>query len=333
MRGDINSVVLTGQPKLTKQRFCASLIEEYRIHALVLLERCDMRLLITAILVFCCASTALAEKTLFNVGLSGTSNLGNNLEVFGQVNIDPTLPIDNSNIGGSSLFVQRNAETPIRSLSFIALAIPNETLGTVQMEWSLIGNDLYVSRTSAEDSAVTYAGLSLTAPQQPSASFSLGSGAFDHTITYGDASALETVVLKGVSGPDGTNGFLVGTVAPIPDPPSPLCDLDATKSAYVDGDVTALSVVRFANLEGADLVSRLIVELKYDAAAFTATAFDSGADGNLILPTGIDLNFGPQQILPVESALPRGTWSYRCAILDPISGEFYAEDTAEFEIQ
>lgn len=61
--------------------------------------------------------------------------------------------------------------------------------------------------------------------------------------------------------------------------------------------------------------------------------FDVGADSALVLPAGFDINYGPQPILPVLTALPRGTWGYRCAIEDPISGEVYAQDTAEFEIQ
>ncbi len=116
-------------------------------------------------------------------------------------------------------------------------------------------------------------------------------------------------------------------------PAAPLCDVEMTQPAYVDGETTTLSVLRFANLGGADLPTRLIVELNYPAAAFTATAFDVGQDGSLILPTGWDIDYGPTSILPVTSPLPRGTWSYRCAIVDPFSGEVYSEDTAEFEIE
>ena len=116
-------------------------------------------------------------------------------------------------------------------------------------------------------------------------------------------------------------------------PAAPFCDVEATQAAYVDGEVTGLTVLRYANLGGADIVSRLILELKYDAGAFTATAFDIGADSSLVLPTGFDIDHGPQQILPVQTALPRGTWGYRCAIVDPVSGTVYAEDTAEFELQ
>jgi hypothetical protein len=88
------------------------------------------------------------------------------------------------------------------------------------MIWSLVGDDLYVSRTSAEDSSVTYVGFNFF-PPQPTASFNLGSGTFEHSITYGDASGYETAVLKGVSGADGPNGFRVGTLAnAVPEPSS-----------------------------------------------------------------------------------------------------------------
>ena len=178
-----------------------------------------MRLLATAILLCCCVSNAVAEKIPFTIDLSGTSNLGNTLSVFGTFRVDPALPIDSLNIGPYSLFVQRNAETPVRSLSFLSLAVPNDTLGTMQMAWSLLGNNLYVSRTSPEDSTVTYLGLSFLNPLLPTASFNLGSGAFEHSITYGDMSGIETAVLKGVSGPDGPNGFRVATaVFPVPVP-------------------------------------------------------------------------------------------------------------------
>ncbi len=186
-----------------------------------------MRLLFTVILLCVTVSPAVAEKMAFDINLSGTSNLGNTLTLFGTLLVDPALPIDNSNIGPYSLFVQRNAETSVRPLSFFSFAVPNETLGTVQMAWSLSGNDLYVSRTSALDSSVVYAYLGFNVPPpQPTASFNLGSGALAHSITYGDTSGFETAVLKGASAADGPNGFLVGrAVVPVPAPSSLLLGL------------------------------------------------------------------------------------------------------------
>ncbi|CAA0094021.1 Uncharacterised protein [Halioglobus japonicus] len=179
-----------------------------------------MRLLLVVVLFCCSVPASLASSIPFSIDLSGTTEPGNELRVFGTLRVDPAAPIDNSNIGAYSLFVQRNAETPVRSLSFFSIAVPNETLGTMQLAWSMVGNDLFVTRTSAEDSSVTYVGFSLF-PPQTTASFNLGSGALAHSITYGDASGLETAVLKGVSGPDGPNGFLVGTaVAPVSAPSS-----------------------------------------------------------------------------------------------------------------
>ena len=109
----------------------------------------NMRLLLTALIGFSSVSMSLADMITFEVNLSATSDLGNNLTVFGLLKVDPTLPIDNSNIGAQNLFVQRNSGNTARSLSFMSLAIPNDTLGTVQMEWSLTGSNLYVSRTSS----------------------------------------------------------------------------------------------------------------------------------------------------------------------------------------
>ena len=171
-----------------------------------------MRIFLVVVLFFSSVTASLASPLLFNIDLSGTSELGNELRVFGTLRVDPAAPIDGSNIGPYSLFVQRNAETPVRSLGFISLAVPNEMLGTVQMSWSQLGDDLYITRTSAADSSITYVGFSLL-PPQPTASFNLGSGAQVHSITYGDASSLETAVLNAASGPDGPNGFLVGTAA------------------------------------------------------------------------------------------------------------------------
>jgi PEP-CTERM motif-containing protein len=171
-----------------------------------------MRLLLVVVLFFSSGTASLASPVLFNIDLSGTSELGNELRLFGALRIDPAAPIDGSNIGAYSLFVQRNAETPVRSLSFFSIAVPNDTLGTMQLAWSQTGDDLYISRTSAADSTITYVGFSLF-PPQPTASFNLGSGALAHSITYGDASGLETAVLKTASGPDGPNGFRLGTAA------------------------------------------------------------------------------------------------------------------------
>lgn len=180
-----------------------------------------MRLLLIVVLFFSSVTASLASPVLFNVGLSGTSDLGNELRVFGALRVDPAAPIDGSNIGAYSLFVQRNAEIPVRSLGFFSLAVPNDTLGTMQLAWSQLGDDLYITRTSAADSSIAYVGFSFL-PPQPTASFNLASGAQGHSITYGDARGLETAVLKAASGPDGPNGFRVGTAAALVPAPSSL---------------------------------------------------------------------------------------------------------------
>ena len=58
-----------------------------------------------------------------------------------------------------------------------------------------------------------------------------------------------------------------------------------------------------------------------------------GADGNLVLGPGADARFFRPRDLIVTEAIPRGNYALRCRILDPVTGQVFAEHSADFKVQ
>ena len=111
-----------------------------------------------------------------------------------------------------------------------------------------------------------------------------------------------------------------------------LCDVETSNAIYFNGDQITLATLRYANLTGASLETRLRLQLSFDPF-FTGNIIDVGAGGGFVLPIGADFDLGPLGLITVSAGFPRGTWSFRCAMEDPISGAIQAEDTVNFEIQ
>ena len=112
----------------------------------------------------------------------------------------------------------------------------------------------------------------------------------------------------------------------------PICDIQMSQSRYINGDVVIAQTIQVTNTTA----DQLSIESKfwYDGPEYSATTFGPGGlNGLFVLDGRYDENLGPLTLSPVTSALPRGTYSFNCRILDPVTGETLTEDLNPFEIQ
>ena len=147
----------------------------------------------------------------FDVDLSGTGDrFGNQFRVFGTLTLDPDLPVGSA-IVSSSLQFQRNAESP-----FALPSIPNVSYNDGDddtLDWVQDGTNLYITRTSPINRFFAWNAVDANFG---SGQFALGGGSNPHQLFYDDTFDFEIAELKAPSGPDGPNGFLVGTLVPEP---------------------------------------------------------------------------------------------------------------------
>ena len=110
----------------------------------------------------------------------------------------------------------------------------------------------------------------------------------------------------------------------------PGCNVEVSQLAYATGDPIVLSVLGFSGDPAANLPdTRLRLELSF-GAVFTAPIIDAGP---LTLPAGFALDAGPVGLFSVQAAMPRGNWSFRCAVEEFSTGVIRGEDVAPFTVQ
>jgi PEP-CTERM motif len=158
-------------------------------------------------LILCFTANSLQAAIMtFNVDLTGVaSGSGHTLRVFGTITVDPALPVSAA-ATTSNLFFQHQTDTPISLPS-------NPNLGAAmpsQLAWDIFGGNLYVTRTGTVNE---YFGWKYSFA--PEIELLFGSGVNTHNIFYVSSHTEETI-LKPSGGPDGPNGFLVGTAIPEP---------------------------------------------------------------------------------------------------------------------
>jgi hypothetical protein len=118
----------------------------------------------------------------------------------------------------------------------------------------------------------------------------------------------------------------------IPDECELLCDIGMSQATYTNGDTVATQFFRLANQTQSDVA----LEWK---AWLTGVGIDPisllnvGADGSIILPAGLDTDFGAISLFPVTPGIPRGTYGFNCRLLDPVTGETMTLDENLFDIQ
>lgn len=155
------------------------------------------------------ANSLQAESTTFNVDFRGAARgSGHTLRAYGTITVDPALPVSAA-ATTSNLFFQHETDTPIPFPS-------NPNLGTAvpsQFEWDLFDGNLYVTRTGTVNQ---YFGWKHSAGA-PDVELLFGSGVNTHNLFYNlRTDPFDEFILKPSGGPDGPNGFLVGTAIPEP---------------------------------------------------------------------------------------------------------------------
>jgi hypothetical protein len=134
-----------------------------------------------------------------------------------------------------------------------------------------------------------------------------------------------------VSGPGETGTFYFDDFNLIP-PSGAICDIELNKSAYSNGDTVVAPVLRFANLSSSSVATEIKVWLGIPSTA-PISVINVGANGQILLPPGTDVNAGPLTLFPVTPALPRGAYEFSCRILNPTTGEALATDLNPFTIE
>jgi hypothetical protein len=162
-------------------------------------------------LVVCFAANPLqAGFMTFNVNLSGVAGSGHMLKVFGTITVDPAQPISSATTTSTLFFQHQSDVFSLPSTFNNGPSLPD------QMEWSLVGQDLYISRRSSTDQTFGWGRLI----GQVDIDFVFGSGLEDHFLRYvirnpSDPDS-DKFLLKPSGPADGPNGFLVGTAIPEP---------------------------------------------------------------------------------------------------------------------
>lgn len=112
--------------------------------------------------------------------------------------------------------------------------------------------------------------------------------------------------------------------------PAADCTVATSQPSYTTGQQITLSALSFAGSPANNLPNtRLRLQLSF-GAAFTASIINGGP---LTLPAGFAFDAGPVGLFAVPSSMPRGAWSFRCALEEFTTGEILAEDFADFTVE
>lgn len=115
--------------------------------------------------------------------------------------------------------------------------------------------------------------------------------------------------------------------------PSPLsCEVEMSQPSYVDGEPVVITSLRFANASPTAVPTRLRLQITLPFG-ITVDAIDLGAGGGFAIPGSFDHQLGPVTMFTLQPGQPRGNFSWRCALEDPITGAVEAEDIAPFVFQ
>lgn len=159
---------------------------------------------------------SIAFSQTFDVNFSGTdSSNGVLLAVFGEITLDPSLPVGSAVSSSDLTFSVNGDETQLFSNPFASASAPTS------LAWETDGNgNLFITRLDNSTSQLSFTNSNGVFFR----SLVLGSGTNEHEIAYFNnfTSGSANVLLSSSSGPDGPNGFLVGTSS-VPEPNSMVC--------------------------------------------------------------------------------------------------------------
>ena len=156
---------------------------------------------------------SLSNAQVFDVSLEGTDPAnGTQLGVSGQIAIDFSSPAEPVFQSSNLTFSVDGQTTQLTTNPFVSANAPTSLI----WETDSFGN-LFITRLDDSFSQISFTGSTGVFFRN----FDLGSGSVPHRLSYGNnfTSQGATVILDAASGPDGPNGFLVGT-STIPEPSS-----------------------------------------------------------------------------------------------------------------
>lgn len=117
-----------------------------------------------------------------------------------------------------------------------------------------------------------------------------------------------------------------------PAPVAPGCDVQLNQTSFVNGQTVTAQVLRVTN--GGAVPVAIEFKFWFDPPGLPPHSFSrGGADGSFVLSPGFNQNVGPLNLLPVTAALPRGSYSFGCRFLNPVTGALITEDLNLFTIQ
>ena len=114
-------------------------------------------------------------------------------------------------------------------------------------------------------------------------------------------------------------------------PPPPECDIQMSQSTYTDGETVIASVFRIANPADIEVATELKIWLELPGVA-PVPITNAGSDGSLVLPAGMNVDYGPLPLFPV-TGLPPGGYELSCRMFEPVTGKLIVEDRNFFSIE
>ena len=114
--------------------------------------------------------------------------------------------------------------------------------------------------------------------------------------------------------------------------PGAVCDIQLSQSSFQNGELISIQVFRLGNQKPTPLAIELKLWLEVPGPVPVGLA-QSGADGSLVFPAGLNQNVGPFNLFAVAPTMPRGTYGFNCRMVNPVTGALMAEDINSFEIQ
>jgi hypothetical protein len=114
-------------------------------------------------------------------------------------------------------------------------------------------------------------------------------------------------------------------------PPAAVCDITMSQASYAVGAIVTASTLRLANPGIQDISVELKIWLQLPGFP-PLPVVNAGADGSLVLPAGLDEDFGPVSLFLVTAATPVGAYGLSCRMLDPVTNELLAEDLNPFSV-
>jgi hypothetical protein len=157
----------------------------------------------------------------YRIDLSGLSpEHGHRLRAFGTISLDLDFST-RAAVRTSNLFFQHEMDAPIP-----LLPLPDQTSADPSdaLQWEVVGDSLYINRISTLNRSVHWSSA-VVAGRVTNFFFEAGPPNNPHGLFFRQGAHDDTVLLKPGGGPDGPQGFFVGTR--VPEPSSLTCAIGA----------------------------------------------------------------------------------------------------------